>query len=216
MSPTTNKLSLPDEVNVIKSYNDCCSYDTISDSDTDSDSDSDSESECTDSSNSYISDCDFDYEKDLDGLIEDFSTMHKPSGYRTRIVFGGYKFDGIASIVRKSDNTAKTVPISSIHTPNPARVSLETLSTDEEEYEEQFEDEDSEEESVDNEYIHRQDSNHNDDGYDYDELFRDNCDDDSSMSRFLRKLHKKAPTVYRVPSAAAGRTSPVSCYARQA
>jgi len=147
-----------------------------------------------------------------------FTTLHKLSRYRKRIVFGGYEFDGIASIASASDQTAKTFPILSNHTPTPARarVSLETLSTDDEEYEDDFDDDDSDDESVDDdddECIHHHD---NDDGYDYDELFRDNCDDDSSMSRFLRKLHKKAPMVYRVSSTAAGRTSPVSCRARGA
>lgn len=220
--------SVPDEVNFIKSFSD---YGTISDSDTDdadSDSDSDSDSSYSDSSysdsesdwsDSIDSDCG---ERHLNGLIEHFSTLNKPAGYRTRIVSrrGGKKLDrGIAKSKSPDDDvTDKTMPIESNHTTTSIRPAVSTDSEYEFESDEDcYEDDDDDSNKANHQRYLDYDCYDDDDGYDYDELlFRDNCEDDSSMSKFLRKLHTKSPVNIRVPSAAGGRTSPVSRYAREA
>ena len=139
-------------------------------------------------------------------VTDNFANLNKPAGYRTRIVLEKrYEFDGIPSA---HDGTEKTVPLWNDHN-SPSRPSLETLSTDDYDDEEYFDDD------KDGRFGKEDDK---DDWYDHDELFRDDCCDDSSMSRFLRKIHKTSPPppVYRIPSAAAGRTSAVSCFAREA
>jgi len=195
MNLKTMDFSLPDEVNVIKSFND---YDTISDSDTDSDSDSDSDYSY--SSDSSDSDCDYDRDDDVDEMIGHFATLNdKPTRCRSSVIHAKCGIDG-------SDRTDNTLPLwPSNH--GSTRPDADTLSTDEEDFEEDFEDDEA------NHRDGRRTGGLNDDWYDRDALFRDNCDDDdSSMSRFLRKLHKKTPTVYRVPSAASGRRSSVSSH----
>jgi len=210
---TMNLSSFPDEVNVIKSYND---YDTLSDSESDSDSDSETSYSDSSDSDSIDSDC----ERDMERMIDHFSNLGKTSERNPRVVHTRYEFEGIDTIANDSNSTAMTFPISSIHTPPtkfPKRARADTMSTDCEDFHYDTdcdgdfrEDQENENESNDNNIK-------DDDGYDYDELFDDGCDD-NSMYKFLLALHK-APGAYRaspVAIASVERKSPVQFVARKA